>query len=130
MDTSTSPPRRGWLGSASLKAKEGNCFTRVADPAGLAQVADTLSHSATAGRLSQVCDRWIHSACLCFGLDLDDQERSGFRYGYSVFQVEYSRDLLFACGRQMDRVFNMVVVTGPSVVQADFWNHTAASRPS
>ncbi|MCA1681805.1 MAG: hypothetical protein LC700_01370, partial [Actinobacteria bacterium] len=88
--------------------KEGNCFTRVADPAGLAQIADTLSHSATAGRLSQVCDRWIYSACLCFGLDLDDQVRSGFVYGYSVYQVEYSRNLLFADGRQMDRVFNTV----------------------
>lgn len=89
--------------------KQGNCFTRVADPAGLAQIADTLSHPATAGRLSQVCDRWIYSACLCFGLDLDDQQRSGFRYGYSVFQLEYSRNLLFAYGRQMDRVFNTVV---------------------
>ncbi|MGH3997122.1 MAG: hypothetical protein ACRDTJ_06630, partial [Pseudonocardiaceae bacterium] len=89
--------------------KQGNCFTRVADPAGLAQIADTLSHPATAGRLSQVCDRWIYSACLCFALDLDDQVRSGFRYGYSVFQAEYSRNLLFAYGRQMDRVFNTVV---------------------
>ncbi len=70
--------------------KQGNCFTRVADPAGLAQIADTLSQSATAGRLSQVCDRWIYSALLCFGLDLDEQARSGFRYGYSVFQVEYT----------------------------------------
>ncbi|MGH3541491.1 MAG: hypothetical protein ACRDR6_26580 [Pseudonocardiaceae bacterium] len=66
--------------------KAGNCFTRVAAPAGLAQIADTLSHPATAGRLGQVCDRWIYSACLCFGLDLEDQERSGFRYGYSVFR--------------------------------------------
>ena len=89
--------------------KAGNCFTRVADPVGLAQIADTLSHPATAGRLSQVCDRWIYSACLCFGLDLKDQERSGFRYGYSVFQVEYSRNLIFAYGRQMDRVFNTVI---------------------
>jgi hypothetical protein len=89
--------------------KAGNCFTRVADPAGLAQIADTLSQSATAGRLGQVCDRWIYSACLCFGLDLEDQVRSGFRYGYSVFQVEYSRNLIFAYGRQMDRVFNTVL---------------------
>jgi hypothetical protein len=89
--------------------KEGNCFTRVADPAGLAQIADTLSHPATAGRLGQVCDRWIYSACLCFGLDLEDQVRSGFCYGYSVFQVEYSRNLIFAYGRQMDRVFNTVL---------------------
>ena len=60
--------------------KQGNCFTQVADPAGLAQVADTLSQEATIGRRSQVCDQWIYSACLCFGLDLDEQARSGFRY--------------------------------------------------
>jgi hypothetical protein len=89
--------------------KEGNCFTAVANPHGLAQVADTLSQDATAGRLSQVCDRWIHTACLCFGLDLDDQQRSGFRYNYSVYQVEYSRNLIFRVGGQMDRVFNTVV---------------------
>jgi hypothetical protein len=89
--------------------KEGNCFTAVADPQALAQVADTLSQDATVGRLSQVCDRWIYTACLCFGLDLDDQQRSGFRYHYSVFQVEYSRNLIFRVGGQMDRVFNTVI---------------------
>ena len=51
-------------------AKEGNCFTRVDDPERLAQVADTLSQPGTIGRLSQVIDRWIYTACLCFGLDL------------------------------------------------------------
>jgi hypothetical protein len=76
--------------------KDGNCFTAVADPAGLAQVADALSHPGAVGRLSQVCDRWIYTACLCFGLDLADQTRSGFGYGYSVYQVEYSRNLLSA----------------------------------
>jgi hypothetical protein len=86
--------------------KEGNCFTAVADPQALAQVADTLSQQATVGRLRQVCDRWIYSACLCFGLDLDAQARSGFRYAYSVYQAEYSRNLLFRSGAQMDRVFN------------------------
>jgi hypothetical protein len=88
--------------------KEGNCFTAVADPQALAQVADTLSQPAAVGRLSQVCDRWIYSACLCFGLDLDAQARSGFRYAYSVYQAEYSRNLLFRSGAQMDRVFNTV----------------------
>ena len=53
--------------------KEGNCFTRIADPAGLAQIADTLSQPATIGRLAQVIDRWIYTACLCFGLDLAEQ---------------------------------------------------------
>jgi hypothetical protein len=89
--------------------KEGNCFTAVADPQALAQVADTLSQDATVGRLGQVCDRWIYTACLCFGLDADEQARSGFRYNYSIYQVEYSRNLLFRVGGQMDRVFNTVV---------------------
>jgi hypothetical protein len=89
--------------------KQGNCFTQVADPAGLARVADTLSQQATVGRLSQVCDRWIYSACLCFGLDLDEQARSGFTYGYSVYQAEYSRNLLFKIGAQMERVFDRIV---------------------
>ena len=34
--------------------KEGNCFTEITDPAGLAQIADTLSQDAAAGRLGQV----------------------------------------------------------------------------
>ncbi len=90
-------------------AKEGNCFTRIADPAALAQVADTLSQPATIGRLAEVCDRWIYTACLCFGLDVDEQVRSCFGYGYSVYQVEYSRNLLFTVGAQMDQVFNRVL---------------------
>jgi len=89
--------------------KQGNCFTAVADPAGLAQVADTLSHPATIGRLSQVCDRWISSACLCFGLDLAEQARSGFRYEYSVYQAEYSRNLVFKVGAQMEKAFDRLV---------------------
>jgi hypothetical protein len=60
--------------------KEGNCFTGIADPQGLARVADALSQHAAIGRLGQVCDRWIYSACLCLGLDLAEQARSGFRY--------------------------------------------------
>ncbi len=89
--------------------KEGNCFTAVADPQALAQVADTLSQPATIGRLRQVRQRWISSACRCFGLDATGQARSGFGYEYSVYQVEYSRNLLFGSGAQMDRVFNTLV---------------------
>lgn len=89
-------------------AMEGNCFTAVSDPQALAQLADTLSQNAAIGRLSQVCDRWIYT-CLCFGLNLDEQERSGFRYEYSIYQVEYSRNLMFRSGAQMDRVFDTVV---------------------
>jgi hypothetical protein len=62
-----------------------------------------LSRPETIGRRTQVIDRWIYTACLCFGLDLADQARSGFRYDYSVYQVEYSRNLLFASGAVMER---------------------------
>ena len=86
--------------------KEGNCFTAVPDPQALAEVADTLSQPGTIGRLRQVCDRWIYTACLCFGLDLADQDRTLFRYSYSVYQVEYSRNLVFASGQVMDAVFD------------------------
>ncbi len=89
--------------------KEGNCFTGVPDPAGLVRVADTLSSPEAIGRLGQVCDRWIYSACLCFGLDLDEQSASGFRYDYSVYQLEYSRNLLFGSGRKMEEVFERIV---------------------
>lgn len=90
-------------------AKEGNCFTRVDDPNRLAQVADTLSSPEGIGRLGQVIDSWIYTACLCFGLDLDDQRRSGFGYAYSIYQVEYSRNLVFASGAVMERAFDTVV---------------------
>jgi hypothetical protein len=89
--------------------KEGNCFTRIADPPALGQVADTLSQPGTVGCLHQVCERWIYTACLCFGLDSDEQARSGFRYAYSVYQAEYSRNLLVPSGAQLDRVVNAVV---------------------
>jgi hypothetical protein len=90
-------------------AKEGNCFTHVEDTAALATIADTLSQPETIGRLTQVCERWIYSACLCFGLSLEEQERSGFRYHYSVYQVEYSRNLLFQVGGQMEQVFQGLI---------------------
>jgi hypothetical protein len=90
-------------------AKEDNCFTRIDEPERLAQVADTLSQSGTIGRLSQVIDRWIYTACLCFGLDLAEQRRSGFGYAYSVYQVEYSRNLIFESGRVMERAFDTIV---------------------
>ena len=56
--------------------KEANCFTGSTDPTGLAQIADTLSQDAAAGRLGRVIDRWIYTACLCCGLDLADQQRT------------------------------------------------------
>jgi hypothetical protein len=90
-------------------AKEGNCFTEIADPQGLARVADALSQHAAIGRLGQVCERWIYSACLCLGLDLAEQDRSGFCYCYSIYQAEYSRNLLFRSGAQMEDLLDRVL---------------------
>jgi hypothetical protein len=89
--------------------KEENCFTSIVDVAGLAQIADTLSESLAIGRLRQVCERWIYSSCLCFALRLEEQERSGFQYQYSIYQIEYSRNLLFREGRMMEEVFQALI---------------------
>lgn len=85
--------------------KEGNCFTQISEPTRLAQIADTLSSPDSIGRLTQVCERWIYSACLCFGLDLAEQEKTHFHYDYSIYQQEYSRNLLFLRGSQLEQVF-------------------------
>jgi hypothetical protein len=46
---------------------------------------------------------------LCFALSLEEQERSGFHYQDSVYQMEYSRNLLFRVGGQMERVFEGLI---------------------
>src|SRR3984893_11626437 len=89
--------------------KEGNCFTHISDAAGLARIADTLSAQQAIGRLQSVCERWIYSSCLCFALELEEQKRSGFHYQYSNYQVEYSRNLIFSSGREMDEVFQALI---------------------
>jgi hypothetical protein len=88
--------------------KQGNCFTSISDAAGLAKIADTLSENRAIGRLTQVCERWIYR-CVCFALDFDEQKRSGFRYQYSTYQIEYSRNLVFAVGGHMDQVFQALI---------------------
>jgi hypothetical protein len=103
-----------YVGSQAAQAglvlrKEGNCFTQVSGPDALAAVADTLSGERMIGRLAAVCDRWIYSCCLCFGLHTDDQERTGFQYQYAVYQLEYSRNLLFHAGHQMEQVFQGLI---------------------
>ncbi len=90
-------------------SKEGNCFTHITDSARLARIADTLAQDQAIGRLNQVCERWIYSTCLCFALDILEQERTGFHYQYSIYQVEYSRNLLFASGGQMEQVFQRMI---------------------
>jgi hypothetical protein len=89
--------------------KAGNCFVGGSDLAQISRLAEGLDGVMGLARLAQVCDRWIYSACLCFGLTQEQQERSQFRYAYSCYQMEYSRNLLFQSGRKLDAVYQGLV---------------------
>ena len=89
--------------------KEGNCFTAITDTPGFAWIAATLSEQRAVGRLSEVCERWIYRCCLCFALDFEEQKRSGFRYHFSNYQMEYSRNLIFLVGGRMEQVFQALI---------------------
>jgi hypothetical protein len=89
--------------------KDGNCFTDGNDFQALDQIARTLRAQHAIGRLTTACDRWLYSSCLCFALDLAEQEQTGFHYEYAVFQLEYSRNLLFHRGRIMEEVYDKLL---------------------
>jgi hypothetical protein len=89
--------------------KEGNCFVGGSDLAGLNRLAQQLDGARGLARLAQVVDRWVYSACLCFALSREQQQRSGFHYAYSCYQLEYSRNLLFKSGRQLDAVYQGLI---------------------
>jgi hypothetical protein len=103
-----------WLERQAFKRaicclKEGNCFVGGSDLSALSGLAAELGGNAGLVRLAEVCDRWIYSACLCFGLTRLEQEQSQFRYAYSSFQLEYSRNLLFKSGRKLDAVYQGLI---------------------
>jgi hypothetical protein len=89
--------------------KEGNCFVGGSDFPALDRLAEALCHAHVIERLTAVCDRWVYSSCLCFALDRDEQERSGFQYQYSCYQLEYSRNLLFARGTMLEEVYQGLI---------------------
>lgn len=89
--------------------KEGNCFTQVGDSIAFAAIAETLLSERATGLLTAVCDRWVYKACLCFALDSEERKRSRFRYEYSTYQLEYSRNLLFKRGAEMAQVVEGLV---------------------
>lgn len=84
--------------------KTDNCFTAYNNGEALTKVADTCQ----IGQLKSVCDRWIR-ACLWFGIDYDQQERTFLNYQYSIYQVEYSRNLLFKRGSELDQVYQNII---------------------
>lgn len=85
--------------------KEGNCFTLYNNGEKLTQIADTLKFN---GQFERVCQRWIYS-CLWFVMDKKQQETTGIKYNFSIYQIEYSRNLLFKRGRQMDNVYQKII---------------------
>jgi len=89
--------------------KEGNCFVAGSDFPALDRIADGLLGPAAVRHLSEACDRWVYSSCLCFALPRQDQERSRFGYRYSCYQLEYSRNLLFKRGATLDEVFQGLI---------------------
>jgi hypothetical protein len=85
-------------------AKQDNCFVGGSDLPALSRLAQGLDGPEGLARLATVCERWVYSACLAFALRAEQQQRSGFRYAWSACQIEYSRNLLFKSGRQLDAV--------------------------
>ncbi|MGW8223842.1 MAG: hypothetical protein ACWGP1_16965 [Syntrophobacteria bacterium] len=129
-----------WVERQALKQtislmKEGNCFVGGSNFQALDPIADTLCDQDTIGRLAKVCDRWVYSCCLCFALSLEEQETSGFRYRYSCYQLEYSRNLLFVRGTLLDEVYQGLIdrtrrMLGVDKLKTIFgWKHRPAYRP-
>src|SRR5271166_2100201 len=90
-------------------AKSGNCFVEGSDFAQVNRLAALLQRESAIGKLAAVCERWIYSSALCFALTREEQQRTGFQYQYSVFQLELSRNLLFWRGTTMDEVYQKLI---------------------
>jgi hypothetical protein len=60
------------------------------------------------GRLEKVLRHWL-SQCLCLALDVAEQKRVHCQYACSIYQVEYSRNLLFQSGRDLETVFQGLI---------------------
>jgi len=89
--------------------KEGNCFTDSSNLAGLEKIAETLRCPSAVGRLAAACERWLYSACLCYLMPVAQQQSVGLRYQWSVYQMEFSRNLLFTSGSRMEAIFQSVI---------------------
>jgi hypothetical protein len=89
--------------------KSGNCFIEGSDFGSITRLAQGLNCVPAIDRLRRVCERWIYSSALIFALTPEEQQRSGFIYQYSVFQLELSRNLLFLRGATMDEVYQKLI---------------------
>ena len=59
--------------------------------------------------MTEACELWLYSACLCYLLPVTEQQRVGFTYQWSVYQLEISRNLRFFSGRRMQEIFQSVL---------------------
>jgi hypothetical protein len=89
--------------------KEGNCFIEGTDYKKVNRLAARLRESDFGQRLEGLCSRWLYSACLCFALPVAEQERTGFHYDYSIWQLELSRNFLFYQEKVLEEVFQKMI---------------------
>jgi len=91
-----------------IYVKDRNCFTEISNPLEFAAISETLRTEDAIGELRHVCDKWVYF-CVSFGLSFEEQKKTDSRYCYSVYQVEYSRNLLFGNGKQMERIVDGII---------------------
>jgi hypothetical protein len=97
------PEAGGATGRDGVKAQ--NCFVGGTSMEASSALARQLDGKQGLADLAVLIDRWVYSACLCFGLPVEAQRRSGFVYRDSCAQIEYSRNVLFKSGRQLDQIY-------------------------
>jgi hypothetical protein len=90
-------------------AKAGNCFIEGTDYPAVNRLAGELSGPQLGQRLEALCTRWLYSACLCFALPRAEQERIGFHYQFSIWQLELSRNFLFFQATVLEEVFQKLI---------------------
>ena len=52
-----------------------------------------------------------------FGLDVEEQRRSRFQYEYKTYQIEFSRNLRFQAGEQMEQVLEGLIDRSRSLLR-------------
>ena len=101
---------------AISRVKEGNCFVGGSDLAGINRLAKQLDGVQGLARLAQEVDRWGLFGLPVFCVSREQQQRSGFHYAYSCYQLEYSRNLLFKSGGSWTQF-----TKGSLTARADCW---------
>jgi hypothetical protein len=89
--------------------KSGNCFVEGTDYQAVNRLAAELTAPDFGQQLAGLCARWLSSACLCFALPVAEQERTGFHYEYSIWQLELSRNFLFYQEQVLEEVFQKMI---------------------